>query len=99
MTDHSAKTTPLFAWNDGGRFVEVFPVQTGWLVMWGSVGETGHRMALGNRIYCDLSGVRRRIVAAVFELTADRSAVAAAVVQFDNERLEHQSHAESSLPR
>jgi hypothetical protein len=90
---------PAYIWSDGRRFVEVFAVQTGWLVMWGSLNEGGDRFMLGNRVYLDLAGVRRRIAAAVFELTADRSAAVAAVVQFDRVRLPDQPLTERSLPR
>jgi hypothetical protein len=98
-SSNDQETRSAFAWSDGRRFVDVVAVQTGWLVIWGSLTEGGKRSMLGNRIYRDLAGVRRRIAAAVFELTADRSAVGAAVVQFDSEPLPNQRLTERSLPR
>jgi hypothetical protein len=91
-------TRPAFAWSHGRRFIDVFPVQSGWLVMWGCRNEGGSRAMLGNRIYRDHAGVRRRVTAAVFELTADRSAAEAAVVQFDLARLPNEPHIAQSLP-
>lgn len=61
---------PAFAWRDHSKYVEVVPVRTGWLVVWGRYEEMGkRRLTLGNRIYRDIAGVRRRVVDAVMELT------------------------------
>ena len=66
-----------FVWKDFSRFVEVHPVQTGWLVVWGRYEEAGRRKVLaGTRTYPDLAGVRRRVADAVIELT-HRPALAA----------------------
>ena len=66
-----------FAWKNHGRFVELHPVQTGWLVLWGRYEELGRRkILLGNRTYRDIAGARRRLADAVIELTG-RPALAA----------------------
>lgn len=61
---------PAFVWKDHSRFVELCPVRTGWLVLWGHYEELGRRKVLaGNRTYADLAGARRRVADAVLELT------------------------------
>jgi len=61
---------PIYAWRDHSQYVEVVPVRTGWLVVWGRYEEAGkRRLTLGNRVYRDLAGVRRRLVDAIVELT------------------------------
>lgn len=61
---------PAYAWRDHSRYVEVVPVRTGWLVVWGRYEDAGkRRLTLGNRVYRDVAGVRRRLVDAVLELT------------------------------
>lgn len=63
-------TEPFFDWKDYGRFVEVYAVSSGWLVLWGRYERMGNvRATQGMRIYRDAAGVRRRIGAAVQELT------------------------------
>jgi hypothetical protein len=64
---------PAYSWRDHSRYVEVVPVRTGWLVVWGRYEDMGRRrLTLGNRVYRDLAGVRRRLVDAVIELTGNR---------------------------
>jgi hypothetical protein len=71
-------------WKDHSRFVQVAPVQHGWLVIWGRfLGRDGARVLAGNRIYVDLDGARRRVADAVFELTRDPALVSEALVRFD----------------
>jgi hypothetical protein len=78
-----AVVTP-FVWKDFSRFVEVGPVASGWLVMWGRYRDMGRvREKTANRIYLDLPGARRRVADAVFELTRDPSLVAEALARFD----------------
>jgi hypothetical protein len=73
-----------FTWRDHSRFVEVAPVESGWLVLWGWHRDMGRtRVLTGNRTYADLDGARRRVADAVFELTADAGLVGEALVQFD----------------
>lgn len=73
-----------FIWKDFSRFVEVGPVASGWLVMWGRYHDRGRvRELSANRIYRDLHGARRRVADAVFELTRDPSLVAEALTRFD----------------
>jgi hypothetical protein len=72
-TDGIALGEPAFAWRDHSRFVEVVPVRTGWLVVWGRYEEAGRRrLTVGNRVYRDVDGVRRRLIDAVVELTGNR---------------------------
>ena len=74
----------LFVWKDFSRFVQVDPVERGWLVLWGAFRDTGRtRELVGARTYADLVGARRRVADAVFELTHDVSLVAEAVTRFD----------------
>ena len=64
---------PAYSWRDHSRYVEVVPVRTGWLVAWGRFEDMGRRrLTLGNRVYRDLAGVRRRLVDAVIELTGNQ---------------------------
>jgi hypothetical protein len=73
-----------FVWKDFGRFVEVQPVRTGWLVLWGRYEEAGRRKTLaGNRTYADLAGARRRLADAVLELTRKPALAAEALARFD----------------
>jgi hypothetical protein len=77
--DHS-----VFIWKDFSRFVQVAPVERGWLVLWGHFRHAGRARDLaGQRTYADLSGVRRRVADSVFELTKSSELVAEAMVQFD----------------
>src|SRR5688572_2624395 len=73
-----------FAWKDFSRFVEVAPVERGWLVLWGTFRESGRTRELaGNQTYANLQVARRRVADAVFELTRDPALVAEAVLRFD----------------
>src|SRR4051812_30406630 len=64
---------PAYSWRDHSRYVEIVPVRTGWLVVWGRYEDMGRRrLPLGNRVYRALAGVRRRLVDAVVELTGNR---------------------------
>lgn len=72
-----------FIWNDHGRFVEVHPVDTGWLVVWGRYEDMGRvRTNGGNATYLTLNGVRRRVADAALELTRSPQAAANAVRLF-----------------
>ena len=74
-----------FVWKDFSRFVEVAPVERGWLVLWGTFREAGRTRELaGSRTYADLRGARRRVADAAFELTHDPALVAEAVARFDH---------------
>lgn len=76
--------TTSYVWKDFSRFVEVAPVEYGWLVLWGRYREMGRiRDLAGNRIYADLDGARRRVADSVFELTRNPALVAEALVLFD----------------
>ncbi len=80
---HQGRATP-YSWKDFSRFVEVAPVEQGWLVIWGKFHDQGARRELaGNRIYTGLPGARRRVADAVLELTHDPALVAEALTQFD----------------
>lgn len=61
---------PIYEWKDHSRFVEVVPVQTGWLVTWGHYEDLGNKKFIhGTRIYRDEDGVRRRLADAVMAFT------------------------------
>lgn len=75
----------VFTWKDFSRFVQVAPVERGWLVLWGHYRDAGRtRELVGQRTYVDLDGVRRRIADSVFELTRNPLLVAEAMVRFDS---------------
>jgi hypothetical protein len=79
---------PAFIWQDFSRFVEVSPVRTGWLVVWGRYEARGRRRVLrGNRVYRDLAGVRRRLADAVLELTGKSALVEEALGLLDREAI------------
>ena len=75
---------PAFAWKSSSRFVEVYPVELGWLVLWGRYEERGRvRRLAGNRVYPDLAGVRARLLDAVLDLTNDGALAREAAILFD----------------
>jgi hypothetical protein len=77
----------VFSWKDFSRFVQVAPVELGWLVLWGHFRQGGLvRDLAGQRTYADLSGVRRRVADSVFELTKSSELVAEAMTRFDRTR-------------
>ena len=79
-----------FVWKDFSRFVEVAPVRTGWLVLWGRYEAQGARkVLLGNRTYTTLAGARRRFADAALELTRDPRLVADGLTLFDRHPFPH----------
>ena len=75
---------PVFTWKDFSRFVQVAPVEHGWLVLWGHYRDGGRsRDLMGQRTHLDLHGVRRRLTDSVFELTKSPELVNEAVTRFD----------------
>lgn len=80
----SADDRTVFSWKDFSRFVQVAPVERGWLVLWGHFRDGGRTRDLaGQRTYLELSGVRRRVADSVFELTRSPELVAEAMTRFD----------------
>ena len=80
----AADDRTVFSWKDYSRFVQVAPVERGWLVLWGHFRQGGlARDLAGQRTYVDLSGVRRRVADSVFELTTSSELVAEAMIRFD----------------
>ncbi len=97
LAQPQADTPPPFVWKDFSRYVEVHPVQTGWLVLWGRYEEQGKRKILfGNRTYPTLEGARRRCADAVLELTRKPALVAEALMFFD--RFPFPDHRPIDLP-
>ena len=93
----SANGAPAFEWKDHGRFVELHPVQTGWLLLWGRYEDLGRRKVLaGNRTYPTPAAARRRLADAVLEITRDRALAADALFAFDRARLP--AHVPPPLP-
>jgi len=87
----------VFTWKDFSRFVQVAPVERGWLVLWGRFRHEGRTRDLaGQRTYADLSGVRRRVADSVFELTRSSELVTEAMIRFDRTRFP--VHQPTSLP-
>jgi hypothetical protein len=67
---------PAFEWKDYSRFVNIYPVERGWLVVWGKYEDLGARkLVYGNQVYRDLGGVKRRLAMSIIELTANPSLV------------------------
>lgn len=86
-SESALRIEPAFAWKSYGRFVEVCPVETGWLVLWGRYEQQGAvRLLAGQRVYLDLAGVRDRLADAVLELTKRGELVAEAILLFDRHR-------------
>lgn len=76
-----------FSWSHQGCFVELHPVQTGWLMVWGRREDGGRRkVAVGNRVYPTLCDARRRLADAVVELTHQRRLAAEALDLFEQTR-------------
>jgi hypothetical protein len=91
MSDPAADRS-IFTWKDFSRFVQVAPVERGWLVLWGHYRDGGRsRDLVGQRTYVDLIGVRRRIADSVFELTRQPELVAEAVARFDRTSINERS--------
>ena len=83
----AADDRTVFSWKDYSRFVQVAPVERGWLVLWGQFRDGGRTRDLaGQRTYVDLSGVRRCVADSVFELTRNPELVAEAMIRFDRTR-------------
>ena len=88
----------VFSWKDFSRFVQVAPVERGWLVLWGHFRDGGRTRDLaGQRTCVDLSGVRRRVADSVFELTRNPALVAEAMIRFD--RTPFPVHLPTPLPQ
>lgn len=82
MTHHQKESG--FVWKDFSRYVEVHPVQTGWLVVWGRYTEAGaQKHIVGNRTYADLTATRRRVADAAMELTHKPSLAQEVLLRFD----------------
>ncbi len=93
----TADDRSVFTWKHFSRFVQVAPVERGWLVLWGHFRNAGRvRDLAGQRTYADLSGVRRRVADSVFELTKSSELVAEAMIRFD--RTPFPVHMPSPLP-
>ena len=91
MSDPTADHS-IFTWKDFSRFVQVAPVERGWLVLWGHYRDGGRsRDLVGQRTYVDLIGVRRRVADSVFELTRQPELVAEAVARFDRASINERS--------
>src|ERR1700755_1178033 len=75
---------PGFIWKDFSRYVEVHPVRTGWLVVWGYYADAGAKKNItGNRTYASLAAARRRVADAAMELTHKTSLAEEALQAFD----------------
>ncbi len=84
-SESAPRAEPAFAWLSFSRFVEVYPVRTGWLVMWGRYEDLGAiRHVAGQRTYSALDGVRPRIAAAIREMTGDDALATESLIRFDH---------------
>ena len=87
----------VFTWKDFSRFVQVAPVERGWLVLWGHYRDGGRtRDIAGQQLYVDLDGARRRVADSVIEMTRNPERVAEAMIRFD--RTSFAEHGPSPLP-
>jgi hypothetical protein len=78
-------TEPVYEWKDHSRYVEVIPVQTGWLVNWGLYEQKGAVKHIhGTRIYRDEAGVRRRLVDAIVQFTRNQDDARHALALLDH---------------
>ena len=88
---------PAFNWRDRGRFVELHPVQTGWLLLWGKDEAAGRRkVVVGNRVYPTLCDARRRLADSVLDLTRQPRLAAQALDLFDHTPF--RAHRAAQLP-
>jgi hypothetical protein len=95
--DITADDRAVFNWKDFSRFVQVAPVERGWLVLWGHFQQGGQSRDLaGQRTYVALASVRRRVADSVFELTRSPELVAEAMIRFD--RTPFPAHLPTPLP-
>ncbi len=63
-------TRPVYEWKDHSRFVEIYPVSSGWLVLWGTWEDMGARRLLrGSRIYTAGESARRRMAWEIVRFT------------------------------
>jgi hypothetical protein len=86
----------LYEWKDHSRFVEVTPVQTGWLIVWGHYEDLGSIKRIhGARVYRDLTGVRRRLADIVTDFTKKPQEAVDALMEF--ERLNLPTHTPAPL--
>ncbi len=68
--DLAPVTRPIYEWKDHSRFVEIYPVSRGWLVLWGTYEEMGAvRSLAGSRIYINGDAVRRRMAREIVRFT------------------------------
>lgn len=82
---------PLYEWKDHSRYVEVAPVQTGWLIVWGIYEDLGRIKHIhGNRVYRDLDGIRRRLADVVTHYTRKPQEAIDALMELD--RLDLPAH-------
>lgn len=96
-TESAPRAEPAFSWMSFSRYVEVYPVRTGWLVIWGVYEDMGAvRKVAGQRIYETLAGVRPRVAAAIRELTGDERLSRECLVRFD--RTSFPDHRAAPLP-
>lgn len=90
---HIDEQRPAFVWKDFSRFVEINPVRSGWLVMWGRYEDQGtRRIVIGTRLYPDLNGARRRLGDAVLALARTPLLVEEALGLFDRALLAGRFH-------
>ncbi len=79
---------PLYTWFDHSRYVEIIPVTTGWLVLWGLYEQQGAvKHIYGQRIYRNLEGVRRRLADQVIAFTKKPSEARDALTLLDRQGL------------
>ena len=63
-------TRPVYEWKDHSRFVEIYPISSGWLTLWGMYEAMGARRVLhGSRIYLECHAVRRRMAWEIVRFT------------------------------
>jgi hypothetical protein len=89
--------SPVYTWRDHSRFVDIFAVKTGWLIVWGMYEHAGKRKLIyGNQVYRDQVGLRRRLAATIIELTANPAHAEDALALLDRQGLP--AHESGPLP-
>jgi hypothetical protein len=77
-------TEPVYEWKDHSRYVEIIPVETGWLVNWGIYEQMGAVKRIhGTRVYRDDAGVRRRLADAIIAFTRNPAEARDALMLLD----------------
>ena len=83
-TESAPRAEPAFSWLSFSRYVEVYRVRIGWLVIWGVYQQTGAiRTVAGQRVYATPQDARARVSAAILALTGSHDLARECLIRFD----------------